>query len=219
MEKQHLSLSEAADALNISERTARRWIKSGKLRAYKPGRDYWIPESAIKELVEESEVHPKAESRSLLEPSFNDVLEEERLSKLPEVLGKYITARIERHEAEVEAPDSPHFRTATSATLWLAGVEEELTTWADWAVNEVSQIMPTPRTVAAFTDVLGGIANVLEVMGVMFAFDGVKREAEERIRAMKDMPDALSARRLEKASAEAQASMERLQDLGKAANG
>ena len=33
MEERHLSLSEAADALNISERTAYRWIKSGKLRA------------------------------------------------------------------------------------------------------------------------------------------------------------------------------------------
>lgn len=64
--------------MGISERTARRWIKSGKLRAYKPGRDYWIPESALRELVEESEVHPKAERRSSLEPSFNDVLEDER---------------------------------------------------------------------------------------------------------------------------------------------
>jgi excisionase family DNA binding protein len=76
MEERHLSLSEAADALNISERTAYRWIKSGKLRAYKPGRDYWIPESAIKEVVKESEVRPKVERRSSLEPSFNDILAE-----------------------------------------------------------------------------------------------------------------------------------------------
>jgi excisionase family DNA binding protein len=71
VEERHLSLSEAADALDISERTAYRWIKSGKLRAYKPGRDYWIPESAVKEVVEESKVRPKADSRSSLQLPLN----------------------------------------------------------------------------------------------------------------------------------------------------
>src|SRR5215210_6936386 len=77
--EEHLSLAEAAGRMGISERTARRWIKSGKLRAYKPGRDYWIPESALGELVEESEVHPKAQAPpSAEQPSFNGLLEEER---------------------------------------------------------------------------------------------------------------------------------------------
>jgi len=76
LEERHLSLSEAAAALDISERTAYRWVKSGKLRAYKPGRDYWIPESAIREVVEKSEVRPKAPASS--EPSFSGLLEEEQ---------------------------------------------------------------------------------------------------------------------------------------------
>jgi excisionase family DNA binding protein len=80
LEERHLSLSEAAAALDISERTAYRWVKSGKLRAYKPGRDYWIPESAIREVVEESEVRPKAPASS--QPSFNGLLEEERREAL-----------------------------------------------------------------------------------------------------------------------------------------
>jgi excisionase family DNA binding protein len=78
MEERYLSLSEAADALDISERTAHRWIKSGKLRSYKPGRDHKIPQSAIMEAIEAGEVRPKAPGRSPSEPSFNDVLEEER---------------------------------------------------------------------------------------------------------------------------------------------
>jgi excisionase family DNA binding protein len=86
MEERYLSLSEAADALDISERTAYRWINSGKLRAYKPGRDYRIPESAIREAVEESEVRPKADSRSSLEPSLFNGLEEERRSALDRAL-------------------------------------------------------------------------------------------------------------------------------------
>jgi excisionase family DNA binding protein len=79
MEDRYLSLTEARDALGISERTAYRWIKAGKLRAYKPGRDYRIPESAIEEAIQAGgEVHPKVESPSSLEPTFNDVLEDER---------------------------------------------------------------------------------------------------------------------------------------------
>jgi excisionase family DNA binding protein len=50
--ERRLSLSEAADALGISEITARRWIKSGKLRALHPGRNYQIPESAVEELLD-----------------------------------------------------------------------------------------------------------------------------------------------------------------------
>jgi excisionase family DNA binding protein len=78
VEERHLSLSEAAEALDISERTAYRWVKSGKLKAFKPGRDYWIPESAIREVVEGSEVRPKVEIRSSLEPSLFNGLEDER---------------------------------------------------------------------------------------------------------------------------------------------
>lgn len=79
MEERHLSLVEACEALGISERTAYRWIKAGKLKAYKPGRDYWIPESAIRLVVEESEVRPKVERRSSREPKlFNGPAGERR---------------------------------------------------------------------------------------------------------------------------------------------
>jgi excisionase family DNA binding protein len=89
MEERYLSLSEATDALDISERTAYRWIKSGKLRAYKPGRDYRIPESAIRDVVRESEVHPKGESRSSLEPSLFNGPEDERRMPEAEVIADY----------------------------------------------------------------------------------------------------------------------------------
>lgn len=83
MEDRHLTLSEVAGAMGVSERTVRRWIKSGKLRAYKPGRDYRIPESAVRTLVEESEISPKAPRRSSLEPSlFNGVEDERRRAEL-----------------------------------------------------------------------------------------------------------------------------------------
>ncbi len=51
-QEERLSLREAADALGISEVTARRWVKSKKLKAYQPGRKYLIPRGAIDELLE-----------------------------------------------------------------------------------------------------------------------------------------------------------------------
>ena len=82
MEERHLSLGEVAGLLSVSERTVRRWIKSGKLKAYKPGRDYRIPESAVRQFVEESEVYPKG----LVPPSLFNGLREERRDPDPDEL-------------------------------------------------------------------------------------------------------------------------------------
>lgn len=90
MEGRQLSLSEVAGVMGVSERTVRRWIKSGTLKAYKPGRDYRIPESGLREFIEESEVAPKGLSPSTLpeeaaeaglEESFDD-LDAESLAAL-----------------------------------------------------------------------------------------------------------------------------------------
>ena len=60
--ERHLTLKEARGELGVSERTIHRWIKSGKLKSYKPGRDHRIPESAIRKVIEESEVYPKVQA-------------------------------------------------------------------------------------------------------------------------------------------------------------
>ncbi len=78
MEERYLSLAEAREVLGKTDRTLYRWIKSGKLKAYKPGRDYEIPESAIQEMRERSEVRPKARSplsaeRALAIADFDDL--------------------------------------------------------------------------------------------------------------------------------------------------
>src|SRR5215207_235581 len=103
VEERRLSLSQAADALDISERTAYRWVKSGKLRAYKPGRDYWIPESAVTEIIEKSLVRPKAPGRSPSEPSFNDVLAEERRTGYQRSWRDYITDEAERIASQADS--------------------------------------------------------------------------------------------------------------------
>ncbi len=69
---ERVTLQEAADALGISEQTARRWVKSGKLKAYRPGLRYLIPLSAIEALLEEEA--PKAAAP----PSLAETPEERR---------------------------------------------------------------------------------------------------------------------------------------------
>jgi putative resolvase len=51
VEDQTRSLSEVAGLMGVSERTVRRWIKAGRLKAYKPGRDYRIPETGLRALI------------------------------------------------------------------------------------------------------------------------------------------------------------------------
>jgi excisionase family DNA binding protein len=142
---EHLSLAEASERLGISERTARRWIKSGKLRASKPGRDYWIPESALTELVEESEVRPKAERRSSLEPSLFNGLEDERRSKLEEAerAVHYITERAEWYEQELEGERVLGPKTATKAAdrAYILAVLaiEEFSSFVRWFFDVVAR--------------------------------------------------------------------------------
>jgi excisionase family DNA binding protein len=78
VEEQTRSLSEVAGLMGVSERTVRRWIKSGRLKAYKPGRDYRIPETALRTFIEESEISPKVPAPpSSDDLTLNHLLEEE----------------------------------------------------------------------------------------------------------------------------------------------
>ncbi len=73
-----MSLQEVGDELGVSDQTVRRWIKSGDLPAYKPGKEYRVKGSDLEEFLKTREVGPKAESRSS-SPSEEAPGEERRL--------------------------------------------------------------------------------------------------------------------------------------------
>jgi len=50
--KKYYTTGEAAKLLQMNERTIREWIKTGKLKATKPGRSYFISEDAIRALID-----------------------------------------------------------------------------------------------------------------------------------------------------------------------
>jgi excisionase family DNA binding protein len=94
MEERHVPLSTVAGRLGVSERTVRRWIKTGKLKATRPGRDYRIPESALRELVEEGEVSPKAPAS----PSQRSLFNVEERRAFIERCERYVAARVAHYE-------------------------------------------------------------------------------------------------------------------------
>lgn len=53
---------QAAEILHMTVRTVRGWCRSGRIRAYKVGSCYRIPESAIREKVQSLEVKDAEEA-------------------------------------------------------------------------------------------------------------------------------------------------------------
>jgi|SRR5918997_39309 excisionase family DNA binding protein len=104
MEDRQLSLSEVAGLMGVSDRTVRRWIKSGKLRAFKPGRDYRIPESAFRAFVKGSEISPKARNSSL-EPSLFNGLEDEQREAIYQPWTEFVNRYAAGWEARIAAGD------------------------------------------------------------------------------------------------------------------
>jgi excisionase family DNA binding protein len=188
MEERHLSLSEAADALSISERTAYRWIKSGKLRAYKPGRDYWIPDSALTELVEESEVRPKRKSRTPSELTFNGLLTEERLltylrASLEEICGKAAWARsiLEKTSSFAEPlVDEPGVTPEATLNMWsteIAALRNDAhvlaTRWGEILESLSVESLPSEERVLleALRSELQGFESAVEELQAKFYSD------------------------------------------------
>jgi len=67
-----------ADELGVDVQTVRRWIQSGKLRAFKPGKEYRVREADLEEFLAAREVRPKAQNSSLELSQFNGADDELR---------------------------------------------------------------------------------------------------------------------------------------------
>ena len=67
-----------ADELGVDVQTVRRWIHSGKLKAFKPGKEYRVREADLEEFLAAREVRPKEVASPSPQPTLNGALEEER---------------------------------------------------------------------------------------------------------------------------------------------
>jgi len=94
-----------ADELGVDVQTVRRWIHSGKLKAFKPGKEYRVREADLEEFLAAREVRPKEVASPSPQPTLNGALEEDRrvaLEVLSDNLRIHLTGTADRwiHEAE-----------------------------------------------------------------------------------------------------------------------
>jgi excisionase family DNA binding protein len=61
-----------AEELGVDVQTVRRWIQSGRLRAFKPGKEYRVREGDLEEFLAAREVRPKGQAESQ-RPSLDQV--------------------------------------------------------------------------------------------------------------------------------------------------
>jgi excisionase family DNA binding protein len=132
-----LSLPEAAERLGVSIYTVRRWIKDGRLRAFKPGKEYRVREADLEEFLAAREVRPKGPAPSPLEPSLFYGLEEEWRSQLEllESCVQYKVGRAEFYERELERGRSSDYATARGAENLAILAREEFAGITRWVID------------------------------------------------------------------------------------
>lgn len=133
-------VEEVAERLLVDPQTVRRWIKSGKLKAYKPGREFRIKSTDLEEFLETREVAPK----ELGPLSLGEILREAGTTpyylplRLEDVVDLYESASFEKAQAITQAliaerrafdafltqnPDTKiagKWRTAVHTNMWAA---------------------------------------------------------------------------------------------------
>ena len=114
----YLKIPELARQLDVSEQTARRMVKDGRIPSVFVGGAYRVEEEDLRNYLEAArvEVGSSGKVQASLWPEEEPQRRnpepgeaERRLSKVPEALGEYIGGRAKQHDAEIRDPASPHF--------------------------------------------------------------------------------------------------------------
>ena len=90
--ERHYSTREACEILGIANRTLRRWIKEGKIRAVNLAGRWRIPESEIKRLLKQpvEEITTPRIARAIIYARVSGANQKKKLEKQIEALKKYI---------------------------------------------------------------------------------------------------------------------------------
>jgi excisionase family DNA binding protein len=98
-DERYFTTSQVARILQVSDQAVRRWIYNGQLVANKPGKEFRISETHLREFLRESEAAPKvpAELPLPFEPPSKDALAEaEKMPRSREESAFVIVGRILR---------------------------------------------------------------------------------------------------------------------------
>jgi len=204
-EEQFLSLEDVANRLQVSDQTVRRWVKAGKLAAYKPGLEYRIRGSALEEFLKTREVRPKVPRRSPSEPSFNDVLEEERRKIFVQSCTQHAQARAARYQRRLKEAEAGGFFAGHEGALIL--FDEALGEYVDLDVlltRELADLFVEDRPGAlvsrASVEAIGALRPLREILertsdraDELGETEAQKAEAERRREEIRTHTERLSA--------------------------
>jgi excisionase family DNA binding protein len=76
MQAEFISLQDVGDALGVDVQTVRRWIKAGRLRAFKPGKEYRVRKADLEEFLRTRQVRPSEERLAEVREKFRPHAEE-----------------------------------------------------------------------------------------------------------------------------------------------
>jgi excisionase family DNA binding protein len=216
---EYLKIPEVARRLDVSEKTARRYIRSAELPSAFIGGAYRVSEEDLANymkaaIVEPEELASRPKGDAPLPSSSQSGEAERGRPEWFEALREQIMARAEKYGDEAADEASPHFRNATAASLWLERVQDELAMWSDFSLGQVAPFLPRRRFSGwkAIGDV-GVWGPWLDAIGPLVCFDAAVRDGERRLAAMNDTPDEIATRRLEKTTALAEQSRKRFEEL------
>jgi excisionase family DNA binding protein len=168
-----------AEELGVDVQTVRRWIQSGKLRAFKPGKEYRVREADLEEFLAAREVRPKAAAtRSLEQPDFNGLLETERRTQHLGVWKSYLSRRVEWCERVLQKSREDSFNNPFLSL-------DTAIQWAIYVGLECTQLQDALRTeVRSYTDADAEIVGELRTL--LDRFVAVEDTTDVRVKAMMD---------------------------------
>ncbi len=128
-----------------------------------------------------------------------------------DALASYPASRIRAYEEDLRDPDSPHFKTATTAALWGEMLHRESGMLID---SMMAQSGPVIRSLGStYERAFAGVKFARAIGKTVAAFNKTRQLADQRIAAMRDVPDELAQKRLEKARRGAEESAHRFEEL------
>lgn len=178
-----LKLAEVARRLGISEPTARRYVKSGKLPSIYVGGSYRVRDTDIEEFLRQAQVRPgenlpKAGAPSSTEPSLNDVLEEEWRAQHLGVWKSYLLRRVEWCEKVVQKRADDDWNNPFLSL-------DTAIQWAIYVGVESVQLRNTVQTeVLPYAD--ADPEMIAELRTLLERFSAVEDRTDVRVKAMMD---------------------------------
>ena len=125
----------------------------------------------------------------------------------------FIEHRVKAYEEELEDPHSPHFRTATAAALWAETLQREANMLARLGLEEVRPYLKNISRMSIEEQGWAAVVALKHIGRRRSAFKDLLMRADERIVAMRDQPDAVAQKRLEKAQQGAKENQRQIKEI------